>query len=318
MYPLLDITKWDIGETLNVAGTKEKKWYRDPKNNRLTLFKLPISLTGKTSTQTTELSGELWAEKITSEIGKLLNIPVHDVDIGYIEADSTALDYYGVDYSKTIDNRIYGAICYSFLTENEEILIEGADMIMEFDQSYDRNKLRGDIEIYNYDLLLRVFNKYGFVAKLLEMLVFDTLIGNTDRHQDNFGMIRNEKTGILTFAPLYDNSSSIGRELLNKKILLMNTDSQMFYAYLHGRKSASRILWNEWSEKKINTFEFLRRVITMSPEIVYDIERIENIGNNEIETIVHNVPDEVMTEVKKNFVIKLIKYRRNHMLKEFL
>lgn len=36
---------------------------------------------------------------------------------------------------------IYGALCHSFLVEGEESLVEGADMIMEYDFTYNRDIL---------------------------------------------------------------------------------------------------------------------------------------------------------------------------------
>ncbi|MBB5501561.1 HipA domain-containing protein [Paraburkholderia sp. MM5384-R2] len=51
---------------------------------------------------------------------------------------------------------------------------------------------------------------------LADMLVFDAVIGNTDRHQDNWGFVfspvENDVSVICHVAPLFDNGTSLGHE----------------------------------------------------------------------------------------------------------
>lgn len=42
----------------------------------------------------------------------------------------------------------------------------------------------------------------------MQILVFDYIICNEDRHLSNFEIIKNEKTGTYRFAPIYDNGLS--------------------------------------------------------------------------------------------------------------
>ena len=72
----------------------------------------------------------------------------------------------------------------------------------------------------NRDFKLPVVN--GEAARrakycLAEYLVLDALIGNTDRHHENWGMLRKRRgerwTGFI--APSFDHASSLGRELLD-------------------------------------------------------------------------------------------------------
>lgn len=58
--------------------------------------------------------------------------------------------------------------------------------------------------------LYHTLSGMGFRQELDEMLVFDHLIHNTDRHEKNFGFIRDAETlKIERFAPLFDNGSSL-------------------------------------------------------------------------------------------------------------
>ena len=54
--------------------------------------------------------------------------------------------------------------------------------------------------------------------RLAEYLVLDALIGNTDRHHENWGILRKRTGGRWTgmVAPTFDHASSLGRELLDE------------------------------------------------------------------------------------------------------
>ncbi|MET1250175.1 hypothetical protein ABWW58_15450 [Sporolactobacillus sp. STCC-11] len=65
-----DISHWEKDETLGASGTKEKFWPVQPNTEEQFLFKLPK-----------EGTGEFWAEKISSDIGKLLEYDMMDTTI---------------------------------------------------------------------------------------------------------------------------------------------------------------------------------------------------------------------------------------------
>ncbi|WP_462410396.1 HipA domain-containing protein [Neobacillus sp. Marseille-QA0830] len=196
-------------------------------------------------------------------------------------------------------------------------MVEGADMIMDFDQTYNRDILQGEKEIYNFDLLYRLFSKYCIIDELFKMIIFDTLIGNTDRHQDNFGVIRNEKTGEHKFAPLYDNSSSLGREFPTQKVKLMLRDPNMFSSYIYGSKSTTLLRWGQiWHKKRMNIFVFYDLVTEKHPEIKDYIPQIESLTNQEILNIINNIPQVVMSDSHKELVYKILITRRDRILSE--
>ncbi|WP_145329057.1 HipA domain-containing protein [Paenibacillus xylanexedens] len=318
MNTILDISDWK-SETLSVSGSKEKRWYRHPETNKLVLFKLPVSLTtGNNLIE--EVTGEMWSEKLASDIGGLLDFNVHKVDVGCIKASTSFFQDYYLDESRFKDvSLIFGALCHSFIEEDLESLIEGADMIMEFDDSYDRQRLKGRKEIYSFDLLLRLFSQRNMLDDLYKMIIFDTLIGNTDRHQDNFGIIRDEVSSRITFAPFYDNSSSLGRELPERRIELMFKDKQMFDAYLFNKKASPQIRWgNIDNNTKLNFFTFLKEVIKVSPDIKKFASSLFKLSDDKINECINRVPSIVMSDIQKEFVNKFLIVRRDLMLEELL
>lgn len=301
-YSIVDITNWQY-EDINVSGSKEKRWFRSPEKNQLVLFKLPISITSDSSNEGGESTGEAWAEKICSEIGNFIEFPTHNVDIGFLTIDEESIEYYGLNREKVqVGDTVFGALCWSFLDESKDSLVEGADMIMEYDETYDREYLRGESEIYNFELLYKLFKDNDILNCLFQMIIFDTLIGNTDRHQDNFGVIRNEENGKVSFAPFYDNSSSLGRELDERRVRLMLQDENMFNAYIYGNKSSTLIRWEtSWTKKRLNILEFFDKVKSAYPlEIKKHLPNVAKLSDEILNDIIYKVPSEVMSEQKKN------------------
>ncbi|MCM3389222.1 HipA domain-containing protein [Ureibacillus chungkukjangi] len=316
-YPIVNISGWKY-ENINVSGSKEKRWYRSFDKNQLALYKLPVSMTSDNPLDEGESTGEAWSEKICSEMGNYMGFSTHQVDIGALLIDDESIEYYGLNGKNAMNGtEVYGALCWSFLDETKDSLVEGADMIMDFDETYDRDILKGKHEIYNFDLLYRLFYENGILDNLFQMIIFDTLIGNTDRHQDNFGVIRDEETGQQRFAPFYDNSSSLGREMKESRIKLMLRDEKMFNSYIYGKKSSTLIRWEDtWTKNKLNIIEFYDKVKILYPkEINRYLSNVANLTDDILENIIYKVPPIVMSETKKELVYKILKTRRDYIIK---
>ncbi len=50
------------------------------------------------------------------------------------------------------------------------------------------------------------------------MFIIDSLIGNTDRHNENWGFLLNKNTGKVEFAPIYDCGSCLNPMLEDEEI----------------------------------------------------------------------------------------------------
>lgn len=69
---------------------------------------------------------------------------------------------------------------------------------------------------FNFDKILSFYDKYEEADKLKEMMVYDTVILNEDRHLGNFGiLIDNDNFNILGMAPLFDFNISLGTYIKN-------------------------------------------------------------------------------------------------------
>ena len=121
-----------------------------------------------------------------------------------------------------------------------------------------------------------ITNKEEIMERFWDMFVVDALIGNPDRHFDNWGLL--EKDGSIAFAPIYDCGSSLAalvgdermEELLSNAPAFKNEEYNLTSCYyMHGK----RIFYHEiYKELPHELQEATKRVF---PKI--HLERIAEI-----------------------------------------
>lgn len=121
MFKVINFDNWIENDKLQVygSGASEKIWLENPITGEKGLFKYPKIRPNQT------ITGEFWAEKLASEIGKLLNIECAKVDIGTYKGRLGSMSY----------NIIKGL-------ENDTSLIEGVEFIQKVYPYYDKDKLK--------------------------------------------------------------------------------------------------------------------------------------------------------------------------------
>lgn len=134
-------------------------------------------------------------EVIASIIMDRLNIP----HVPY----SVVFDEDGQPYS----------ICEDFITGNTELV--SAWRVMQ------ANKKRSDVSVYqHYINCCELYGIKNIVQAIDQMIVVDYIIANEDRHQNNFGLVRDANTLEWLYpAPIYDSGSSLGYDKLTNQIL---------------------------------------------------------------------------------------------------
>ena len=126
--------------------------------------------------------------------------PFNEIEASKIAAQFPLLN--AVPYKLGIYEGKYASVCANFITEDTEF-VPAAQIYRKEDDKF------GNIRI---TLLseLREMGINGASKWLDQMLIFDYMICNSDRHLGNFGVIRNSDTGeILGMAPLFDSGTSL-------------------------------------------------------------------------------------------------------------
>ncbi len=108
------------------------------------------------------------------------------------------------------------------------------------------------------------------------MLVFDYIIGNTDRHLNNFGIIRDASTlEWKCFAPLYDNGTSMGCDCYPDQLVSeAGLDAKPFSTYFPRQMELVRDIG--WIE-----MEAVRKGIDRASEVFGSVEQYREDGRAE-------------------------------------
>ena len=109
--------------------------------------------------------------------------------------------------------------CEDF-TDNNNILYEFESLALSTNPD---KKIGAELE----DILevieeSKMINTIDTREKFWDMFVIDSIIGNTDRHNGNWGFILNNKTKEITFAPIYDCGSCLNPMLEDTEIKKLN------------------------------------------------------------------------------------------------
>ena len=135
--------------------------------------------------------------------------------------------------------------------------------------------------------------------KFWDMFLIDSIIGNTDRHNGNWGFILNNKTKKITFAPIYDCGSCLNPMLEDKEIEKLN-EAELKNLAINCYSCIKK------NGKKINYISYIKSM--KNEECNRAICRMfEKIDINEINTFIDEI--QYMSDTRKQFYKKIIKLR---------
>lgn len=105
--------------------------------------------------------------------------------------------------------------CEDFTSDDSELFeFEGLALSTNPDKKID-TELSDIIDVIEE---CEMINSSETKLKFWKMFVVDALIGNTDRHNGNWGFLVNKKTKQITFAPIYDCGSCLNPMIEDEKI----------------------------------------------------------------------------------------------------
>lgn len=148
--------------------------------------------------------------------------------------------------------------------------------------------------------------KDNIKEKFWEMFVVDSLIGNTDRHNGNWGIVINLENKEAVFAPIYDCSSCLNSRIEDIELEKIS-DTEI--------KNLSINCYSCIKEngKKNNYFSYLKSKKN-EEECTNAIRKVfKNINIDLINSFIDEIP--CITSARKNFYKKII-YYRYEILKE--
>ena len=343
MADYYDISSWNEKPWFGTKGSRNKRVVENPITGKYFYFKTSLFKPDK------DYKYEFWSEIIASEIGTLLGFNVLKYDIAYCNGE-------------------IGCISEFMNTEGENELTEGIQYLTGYNTAYKPSKKESKKE-YTFQFICETLNSYEFqqyIPDIIKIIIFDSIIGNGDRHQENWGIITDNSSAVrlykteagkkgqklitrLTlkvfawvmqnvpnfpvklrikyhrfmpnrFAPIYDNGSCLGRELLDKRETELLADESQLINYI--QRGTSEI---HWESKKLSHFELIKKISIDYPEVVKaEITRIKNLFNEvEVAKIINKIDSELpldkihfgLPEERKRLIIKMVSLRYNELIK---
>jgi hypothetical protein len=152
---------------------------------------------------------------------------------------------------------------------NASLYVPGSNYMMRLIENYDFKKGKQhnfvDFMIWIY-YFQRVFG-VDYWAYWVKIFLFDAIIGNTDRHQDNWGVLwrRNDEMKLVPrYAPAFDNGTALLHEITEVNLSKFR-DANDIDRYID--KGLHHIRWDLTSPKRAGHFELLSLITEHRPHL---------------------------------------------------
>jgi HipA-like C-terminal domain len=201
-YPELDVTSWEVVEVEPLGSKPYKRWLRKP-GVAEGILEEPVKWLFKPRTSQHLPAGDVpkgddWAEKVASEIAREVEVPAARIELAKREA---TLGIISGDVS---------------VGRN---LVLGNVVLFQHDPSYPMNQPRR-VPGYTVEAIYAALQELAVgpppgappdqdaCSVFASYLVLDALIGNTDRHHMNWGVL-DDPGSPRVLAPTFDHASSL-------------------------------------------------------------------------------------------------------------
>lgn len=296
MFPVYDIANF-VSQRPESLGTKEKTWVLPSEDHALVprphLFKI-----GRPNT------GENWAEKASFELCKLLGIPSASYDFATI-------------------GDIKGVVSERFMPDAAQF-IPGNMLLARVVDGYDGNKKFQQIDYkigHVLSLIRRIqglrkpiaweddFGALSATEVFVGYLLFDSLIGNTDRHHENWGVVVNIQNDAASvhLAPSFDHASCLGRNepAAKREMRLTTTDGRATVeAYAERAKSA---FFANNAARTLTLRELAVELARAYPVATqFWARRIEGLSEQSFNTVFDEISEEWIDECAAQFAVRML------------
>jgi hypothetical protein len=271
MDQIIDATDWPDIPNRFPPGTRNKIWLFDRALEREALFKEPK-----------EGTCEHVCEKLTEKIARALGLAVPEV--------------YYAQRGESV-----GSVIYSFLAQGKR-LVHGGEVFADNFENFDQ----WDHRAHTYQRLRKVATLQSFRTGIHEMILLDALVGNVDRHVNNWGFVSNS---VVYFAPLFDNGSTLIARCDVTKCEHLCRDKGQLEGLV--RNCDSKIFW-ETDEKtiKLRHFDLISNIKQLYPRDINAVAgRFLDTSIAQLVECVADVPDAWLAPAQRDAASQVIRAR---------
>ena len=136
--------------------------------------------------------------------------------------------------------------------------------------------------------------------------ILDFIIGNSDRHQSNWAIIRNNNTYEMRFAPLYDNGSSLCSKIRENDIPYFFKDSNRMKALICSKSKSCIKVNNNKNTRHTDVIKYAIQKQYISIDLImYIVDILEFIIDdlvNSYSKVISNQRQELISKFLKGKV----------------
>jgi hypothetical protein len=299
MFLIIEVSK-GAPNRQEQLGTKPKFWYDDD-DLGLCLFK-----------ETRFNTGEDWAEKIAAYLCEVLGIPHAQYELAMWQGKR-------------------GVITRALHQETERLFLGNELLASNLPGYGEETSRRGINRQHTLENVLNCLSVYppprdtvmpigvsNAAEALLGYLMLDALIGNTDRHHENWGCIAASNGSDVRLAPTYDHASSLGRELTDQRretMLTTRDKYQTVAAYCTSRRSRSALYLTEQDKFSMSMSEAFFLGGKRFPEAAHGwLERLATLTIDKIHEGFSKIPAERISGPSVEFGVQVILYNQRRLM----
>lgn len=245
---------------------------------------------------------QFWVEIFAYRLGLKMDIPVPPAFVAY-----------------DTNTKQIGVLIEWFFSSPSEDYTSGGDYCQEQIPTFDRKKGKQ----HNFELISEIFTNLScsddWLSYWAKALLFDALIGNNDRHQDNWGTVETiasieGKRAVISrrIAPVFDNGSSMGYEILSSRFKTTNVAKYVAHGHHHMK-------WKLEDLKPMGHSAMIRKMAETYPEtrsIMINCLKSVNpeIFKQILDELVNFDLSIKLTEERSSFMLNLLQFRYQELL----
>ncbi len=261
-------------------GTKPKFWFRT-EDGALFLFKR-----GR--------ANEDWSEKVAAEVAARVGLPAARIELAEHEGARGTVSR---TFLEAGDQMYHG---------NELLLARDADYPLQARYRVRQHTVEAVFETlawYAAGLppgVLPAWPGFDGCDLMVGYLALDALISNTDRHHENWAVVRRGRRAFV--APSYDHAASLGRNETQRRMQerLDGSDPRMTVAAYSARGRSA--LYRPGSARAIATVEAFHRAAVIRPSAArFWRDRLRRVGSEPLQAIVDRVPEGRICSLHRRF-----------------
>jgi hypothetical protein len=229
---------------------------------------------------------------------------------------------------KMADSKLYvvaGQVrfCSEYFLKKEEELVHGADILSRYLRE-DNAELIEQIDKsgWSQELLSMQFvckaieatfpeQANEIISNLIELLMFDAIVGNNDRHFFNWGVIRHLR-GVKppTFSPIYDTARGLFWNQKEEKLLTLHGNVNQIRNFIgrYHQKTKPKIGWDK--EKEVNHCELVERLVINN---YCSFDRAQGLFSKEnlhkAEVLLNTEFKTLLTQIRRDVILRYLDYR---------